>query len=419
MNANGEAPKLQALPPATGPLAGMTVLELGCYIAGPFATRLLADLGATVIKVETPDGGDPVRTWGEMVGGKSVWWSVHGRNKKSVTVNLKSEKGRQLVLDLVHSSRMVFENFKPGQLERWGLGPDVIKDANPKCVLVRISGYGQTGPIAKQPCFGVIGEAIGGLRHLTDQAPGTHDLPPVRTGVSLGDSLAGVYAAMAGLAAVHEQDASPDPQFRVVDVSLTESVLSLLEGCVPEYGLLGKVRQPTGSTLPTNAPSNAYPTRDGAWMLIAANSNPLWAKLASLMGRPELADDLAYRTNVERVQNVGTLDPMIAAWTRTIDSADLAKRLAEAQIPSSKIYTVEDICADEQYRARDMITPVEDPNFGEVLHPGAVPVISGYERKAAIRWAGPDLGAHTEEVLQEVVGLSSSRIAQLKQEGVV
>ncbi|WGD29659.1 CaiB/BaiF CoA-transferase family protein [Ancylobacter sp. WKF20] len=404
---------------ASGPLAGMTVLELGCYIAGPFAARLLADLGATVIKIETPDGGDPVRTWGEMQGGKSIWWSVHGRNKKSVTINVKTPEGRGLVLDLVKHARIIVENFKPGQIERWGIGPDEMVKANPTAVLVRISGYGQTGPIAQNPCFGVIGEAIGGLRHLTDQPPGTHELPPVRTGVSLGDSLAGVYAAMAALAAVHEQDNSESPVFRTVDVSLTESVLSLLEGCVPEYGLLGKIRQPTGSTLPTNAPSNAYPTKDGAWMLIAANSNPLWAKLAGLMGRPELADTPAYRTNVERVQNVRQLDAMIADWTRTIDSADLALRLEAAKIPSSKIYTVEDICSDAQYRARDMIAPVDDPNFGQVLHPGVVPVISGFDRRSAIRWPGPDLGAHTREVLQHLVGLSPESIAELEQQGVV
>ena len=195
----------------TGPLAGLTVLELGHFIAGPFCTRLLADMGATVIKVEPPGEGDPVRSWGEMVDGRSVWWSVHGRNKKSMTINLKTPEGRQLVLELVRRSRIVVENYRPGQLERWGLGPDVMESANPRCVLVRISGYGQTGPAHGNPAFGVIGEAIGGLRHLTDHPPGTSDLPPVRTGVSLGDSVAGMYGAMAALAAMHEQDTPKRP----------------------------------------------------------------------------------------------------------------------------------------------------------------------------------------------------------------
>jgi crotonobetainyl-CoA:carnitine CoA-transferase CaiB-like acyl-CoA transferase len=403
----------------TGPLAGLTVLELGHFIAAPFCTRLLADMGATVIKVEPPGDGDPVRSWGEMVDGRSVWWSVHGRNKKSITINLKSPEGRQLVLDLVRRSRIVVENYKPGQLERWGLGPDVMASTNPSCVLVRISGYGQTGPSHGNPAFGVIGEAIGGLRHLTDHPPGTSDLPPVRTGVSLGDSVAGMYGAMAALAAMHEQDTSEAPEFRTVDVALTESVFSLLEGCLPEYGLLGRVRQPTGPTLPTNAPSNAYPTADGAWVLIAANSNPLFAKLSGLMGQPKLANDPRYRGNAERVIHSMELDGLISAWTRQQTSADLVALLADTQIPATKIYTIADCHADPQFNARGMIQPVHDPAFGKVLHPGAVPVISGYERSKAVRWPGPDVGAHTTEILEEFLGLSAERSAELSKQGVV
>lgn len=403
---------------ATGPLAGMTVLEIGHFIAGPFCARLLADLGATVIKVETPGEGDPIRTWGEKVDGRSLWWSVHGRNKKSITVDIKSAAGRAIVLDLVRTARIVIENYRPGQLERWGIGPDAMEEVNPRCVLVRVSGYGQTGPARDAPAFGVIGEAMGGMRYLTNHPPEVSDLPSVRVGFSIGDSIAGIYGAMAALAAVHEQDAAAQPTFRTIDVALTETVLSLLEGCLPEYGKLGLVRQPTGSRLATASPSNAYPTRDNAWVLIAANSNPLFTRLAALMGEPELASDPRFLGNHERVQHVETLDAMIGAWTRAHDSADLVHLLAEAQIPATKIYTIEDVVADAQFNARGMIQKVADPHFGELLHPGVMPLISGFERAAAVRWPGPDIGAHTDEVLGDL-GYAPERIAELKRDGIV
>jgi formyl-CoA transferase len=396
----------------------MTVLELGHFIAGPYCTRLLADMGATVIKVETPGEGDPIRSWGEKVDGHSLWWSVHGRNKKSVTVNMKDPRGRDLVIELVRRARIVVENYRPGQIERWGLGPDVMEQANPRCVLVRVSGYGQSGPARDAPAFGVIGEAMGGMRHLTDHPPGTTGLPPVRTGFSIGDSIAGMYGAMAALAAVHEQDHAEKPVFRVVDVALTESVLSLLEGCLPEYGRLGLVREPTGSKLPTASPSNAYPSRDGAWILIAANSNPLFAKLATLIAQPELAADPRFLGNHERVQHVTVLDRIIGEWTVQHDSATLVALLADAQIPASKIYTIADIAQDAQFNARGMIQKVEDPRFGEVLHPGVVPLISGFDRAAAVRWSGPAVGQHTEEVLRDL-GLEPAQIEEFKRSGVV
>jgi crotonobetainyl-CoA:carnitine CoA-transferase CaiB-like acyl-CoA transferase len=396
----------------------MTVLELGHFIAGPYCTRLLADMGATVIKVETPGEGDPIRSWGEKVDGHSLWWSVHGRNKKSVTVNMKDPRGRDLVIELVRRARIVVENYRPGQIERWGIGPDVMEQANPRCVLVRVSGYGQSGPARDAPAFGVIGEAMGGMRHLTDHPPGTTGLPPVRTGFSIGDSIAGMYGAMAALAAVHEQDHAEKPVFRIVDVALTESVLSLLEGCLPEYGRLGLVREPTGSKLPTASPSNAYPSRDGAWVLIAANSNPLFAKLATLIGQPELAADPRFLGNHERVQHVTVLDRIIGEWTVQHDSATLVGLLADAQIPATKIYTIADIAQDAQFHARGMIQKVEDPRFGEVLHPGVVPLISGFDRAAAVRWSGPAVGQHTEEVLRDL-GLEPAQIEEFKRSGVV
>lgn len=403
---------------ATGPLAGMTVLEIGHFIAGPFCARLLGDMGADVIKIEPPGEGDPIRSWGEKVDGHSLWWSVHGRNKKSVTVNMKDARGRDIVLDLVRRARIVVENYRPGQLERWGLGPDAMAAANPRCVLVRVSGYGQTGPGRDAPAFGVIGEAMGGMRHLTDHPPGTSDLPPVRTGFSIGDSIAGIYGAMAALAAAHEQDHADAPTFRVVDVALTEAVLSLLEGCLPEYGKLGLVRQPTGSKLPTASPSNAYPSRDGAWVLIAANSNPLFAKLARLIGRPELAADPRFLGNHERVAHVTVLDRMIGDWTRQHDSAELVRLLAEAEIPATKIYTVADIAADAQFRARGMIQTVDDPRFGELLHPGVTPMVSGYDRAGGIRFPGVAVGANTDEVLG-AIGRTPDEIAALRRDKVV
>ncbi|BAT58800.1 formyl-coenzyme A transferase [Variibacter gotjawalensis] len=404
---------------ATGPLSGMTVLELCHFIAGPYCTRLLADMGATVIKIETPGEGDPIRTWGEKVDGRSLWWSVHARNKKSVTVNVKDPRGRDIVLNLVKRSRIVVENYRPGQIERWGLGPDVMAAANPRCVLVRISGYGQTGPNRDAPAFGVIGEAMGGMRYLTNHPADMTDLPSVRVGFSIGDSIAGMYGAMAALAAVHEQDNAEVPTFRTIDVALTESVLSLLEGCLPEFGKLGMVREPQGSRLATASPSNAYPTKDGAWVLIAANSNPLFARLSALMKQPELAKDPRFLGNHERVQNMDAIDRIIGDWTRAIESAELVRLLAEAQIPATKIFTIEDIAADKQFLARGMIQKVPDPYFkDELLHPGAMPIISGFDRAAAVRWTGPDVGEHTGDVLGEL-GLSADEIAALKKDGVV
>jgi formyl-CoA transferase len=265
---NSAAPAMLSTSPQ-GPLSGLRVLELGHFIAGPFCTRLLADLGSDVIKVEAPGQGDPVRSWGEIQGGKSsVWWSVHGCNKRCVTLNMKSARARTLLLSLLEKTDILVENYRPGQLERWGLGPEQLQlarpgQARPGLVLVRISGFGQNGPYAGRSAFGVIGEAIGGIRRLTAFPAGVTDLPPARTGISLGDSVAALYGAFGALAAVLDQRARGTKEVRIVDVALTESVLSLMEGCLPEYGVLGKVREPTGSTLPTNAPSNPYPCKDG------------------------------------------------------------------------------------------------------------------------------------------------------------
>src|SRR6516165_11739706 len=308
---------------SAGLLSGLRILEIGHFVAAPFCTRLLADLGAEVIKIEPP-GGDPVRQWGKQINGQSLWWSLHGRNKRSMTLNLKHPKAAAIVLRLVASCDALVENFRPGQLEKLGLGEQALKAARPDLVVAHISGFGQEGPYRDRAAFGVIGEAIGGLRYLSDHPPGVSSLPPVRVGISIGDSVAGVFAAFGIMAAVWQRDRQGgDRRGRSLDVALTDSILSLMEGMLPEYGALGVIRQPTGSRIPTAAPSNAYPTADGKWILIAANSDPLFAKLARLMEQPDLVADSRFKGNQARVQNVNELDAIIAAWSKRFTAAEL------------------------------------------------------------------------------------------------
>lgn len=399
-------------------LGGLCVLEIGHFIAAPFATRILGDLGADIIKVEPP-AGDPARQWGEQVEGKSLWWSMHGRNKRSIAVDLKHPRARDLILAMVPRCDAVIENFRPGQLERLGLGPEVLRKTRADLVIGHVSGYGQTGPYRDRAAFGVIGEAIGGLRHLTDHPPGTSDLPPVRVGVSIGDSVAGLYCAIGVLAALWQRDrAGGDRIGRTIDVALTESVLSLMEGMLPEYGALGRIKQPTGGGIATAAPTNAYPTADGAWMLIAANSEPLFARLMTLIGRPELIGAQGYAGNQQRVANAAALDTLIGEWTRGYDAATLGAMLERADIPSSKVYTAAEIAADPQYRERDMVREVDDPVHGRpILQAGIVPHVT--EAPGDVRWTGPAVGAHTDAVLRELAGLDDAAIAALRAEGVV
>lgn len=401
-----------------GVLTGLRVLEIGHFVAAPFATRLLADLGADIIKIEPPTG-DPARQWGAQIDGHSLWWSMHARNKRSVAIDLKHPRARALLLNLVGQCDAVIENFRPGQLARLGLGPDTLRAARPGLIVAHISGYGQTGPYRDRAAFGVIGEAIGGLRHLTDHPPGTSGLPPVRVGVSIGDSVAGLYAAIGVLAALWQRDrAGGDGGARTIDVALTESILSLMEGMLPEYGMLGKVKQPTGGGIATAAPTNAYPSADGAWILIAANSEPLFAKLMDLIGRPDLIGATGYDGNQARVANAATLDALIGEWTSQLPIRELTTMLAEADIPASKVYDAADIAADAQYKARDMVREVADAHFeNPVLQAGIVPHI--VETPATVRWAGPSIGAHTDEVLAELLKLDPPAIASLRADGVI
>lgn len=399
-----------------GPLHNFTVLELGHYVAAPFAGRLLADMGARVVKIEPP-GGDPLRGWGAAVNGNGMWFSIHGRNKLSVTLDLKKPGAKAAVLALARQADALIENFRPGQLEKLGLGPEALHAANPGLVIARISGHGQDGPYRDRPAFGAIGEALGGLRHLTGHPRGASDLAPPRAGVSISDDLAGMYAVMGILAAAWGRDAPGGAagarRGRVIDVSLTESVVSLLEGILPEYALLGRVRQPSGAGIPTAAPSNTYPTADRSWVVIGGNSDPIFARLAALIGRPEWATDPRFANNAARCANVAELDAAIAAWTRSHTAEAAEALLAAADVPACRFYTVADIAADPHFRARGAVLEVDDPLTGRTLHPGPVPRFDGLDPRASVAWAGPAIGAHTHAVLGGMLGLSESQIREI------
>jgi len=383
------------------PLNGLRILELGHYIAAPFCTRLLADLGAEVIKIEPPEG-DPVRGWGSNVDGHAVWFSVHGRNKLSVTLDLKSDEGREKILALAARSDALVENFRPGYLERIGLGPEALHKANPQLVIARISGYGQDGPYRDKPAFGAIGEAMGGLRHLTGH-PGQTDLPPPRCGVSISDDLAGMYGALALVSACWGIKGNPEAKGRIVDVDLVSSVFSLMEGMLPEYGLFGWVRQPQGAAIKTAAPTNTYPCADGKWLCVAGNSDLIFRRLMKAVGRPELGQDPRFATNALRCENVLELDAAIGDWTRTKPAAEAEAILESAEVPCSRLYDMADCAADPHFRARDIVMPVQDPLLGEVLHPAAPFRLDGVSPREMIRWTGPAAGAHNVQVFDQVL----------------
>lgn len=398
---------------AVGPMTGFRILEIGHYIAAPFASRLLADMGADVIKVEGPNG-DPVRSWGDQLEGQSIWWSVHGRNKRSITLNLKAEGAKDILGKLVQECDAIIENFRPGQLAKLGFSDEFFREQNPEVVICHISGYGQTGPLAKRACFGVIGEAIGGLRHLTDHMPGQSELPPVRTGISIGDSIAGLYGALGVVASLAAR--SPKAS-RTIDVALTESVLSVLEGTLPEYSITGKVREPSGGRIPTASPSNAFRTKDDKWVIIAANSDQLFAKLCNLMGSSDLPYDTRFSNNMARVANVDLLEDEISRWSKKYTGQDLENLLEEHDIPSCRVFRVTDIVADAQYNERNMVMQVEDRDLGPVTHPGAVPLFEGVPRN--VRWTGPKIGEHNEAVYCGILDIKPDRFHQLCSEGVI
>jgi crotonobetainyl-CoA:carnitine CoA-transferase CaiB-like acyl-CoA transferase len=399
----------------SGALEGVRVLELGQLLAGPFCGRLLGDLGAEIIKVEPPGKPDPLREWGHArYQGRSLWWAVQSRNKKCVTLNLRAERGQELLLELVREADAMVENFRPGTLERWGLGPDRLWEANPGLVLARVSGYGQTGPYASRAGFASVAEAMGGLRHIN----GFPDEPPPRIGISLGDSLAGMFAAQGVLAALYRRDALGHGRGQVVDVSLMEACFALLEGAVPEYDRLGIVRGPQGTSLTGVAPSNIFKSRDGTWMVIAANNDALFGRLAQVMGRPELAEDERFATHLARGEHQEELDGLIAEWAAEHDARELDERLNEAGVVCGPIYTIADIFRDPQFRARDMLIPHHDPGFGEYVGPGIVPKLS--DTPGEVRWSATwEEGSHNDEVYGELLGLSEDERARLREEGVL
>ncbi|WP_428493530.1 CaiB/BaiF CoA transferase family protein [Rhodopila sp.] len=384
------------------PLVGLKILEIGHYIAAPFCTRILADLGAEVIKLEPP-GGDPFRGWGAAKDRHSVWFSIHGRNKLSVELDLKRD--RDVLLKLAERADVLVENLRAGQLERLNIGPDVLHAVNPRLVIARISGYGQDGPYRDKPAFGAIGEAIGGLRHLTGHPGGATELPPPRCGISISDDLAGLYAAIGLLSALWQRDAIGTGKGRIVDVNLVDSVFSLMEGMLPEYALDGRVRQPAGAALLTASPTNTYPCADGRWLCIAGNSDLIFARLMAVIGRPEMAADPDYRTNGLRCDNRDRLDAAIAAWTRTQTAKDAEAALEAADVPCSRLFDIADCAADPHFRARQAVQDVEDPLIGRTLHPGPTIRLDGERAEDVVRWTGPAVGAHTEHVLHTLLGL--------------
>ena len=388
-------------PPRTGPLVGLKVLEIGHYIAGPFCTRILADLGAEVIKIEPP-GGDPVRGWGEHVNGNSVWFSVHGRNKLSVELDLKKDRDKALALAV--RADVLVENLRAGQLEKLGMGPEVLHKLNPRLVIARISGYGQDGPYRDKPAFGAIGEAMGGIRHLTAHPSGSTDLPPPRCGISISDDLAGMYAAIGLLSALWQRDVAGSNVGRVIDVNLIDSVFSLMEGMLPEYALDGRVRQPTGAAIQTASPTNTYPCSDGKWLAIAGNSDLIFARMMAAIGRPDLALDPRYKTNNGRCDHRAPLDAAIAAWTRTLSGAEAEAVLEAADVPCSRLFDIADCAKDPHFLARKSVISVDDALIGRTLHPGPAIRLDGDAPEAVIGWPGPALGAHNDYVFSTLLG---------------
>jgi crotonobetainyl-CoA:carnitine CoA-transferase CaiB-like acyl-CoA transferase len=395
------------------PLEGIKILELGNLVAAPFAGKILSEFGAEVIKVEEPTKGDPLRNWRVMHKDTSVWWYVQSRNKKSITVNMRDPEGQQIIRQLAEKVDVVLENFKPGTLERWGLGLEDLRKVNPSIIMTRVSGYGQTGPYREKPGFGSVAEAIGGLRYLT----GYPDLPPVRVGIAIGDLVAGLYAVIGTLMALRARDEDPGKQGQLVDVALYESVFSLLEGILPEYDLTGVVRERTGSTLPGIAPSNTYECADGNHLVIGGNGDKIFQRLMTAIGREDIAYDPTYSTNQGRADNVTFIDATIEEWTKQHPLKEAQRILDEVSVPVGPIYGIKEIVEDEQYIAREMLQEIELPDGKKVLVPGVVPKLS--ETPGEIIWSGPSLGQHNEEIYTEFMNFSFEEFKKLKEQGVI
>jgi formyl-CoA transferase len=394
------------------PLDDVRVVELGQLLAGPFCGQLLGDFGAEVIKVEDPGRGDPMRQWGrEKPYGKSLWWPVVARNKKSVTADLRTAEGQDLVRRLVERADVLVENFRPGTLERWGLSPEELWELNPGLVVTRVTGFGQSGPYAARAGYGSIGEAMGGIRYVT----GDPDRPPARAGISLGDSLAATFAALGTLVALHQRGRTGRGQ--VVDSAIYEAVLAMMESLLPEWQVAGYQRERTGTTLPNVSPSNVYPTADGEMVLVAANQDTVFRRLAEVMGQPELAADERYATHSARGQHMEELDRTIAGWTAGLGADELLERLHGNGVPAGRIYRAKDMFEDPHFAAREAIVRLAHPELGELAMHNVAPKLS--DSPGRVRHVGPELGEHNEEIYHGLLGLDGDAMSSLRAAGVI
>lgn len=397
--------------PTPGPLAGVRVLEAGQLLAGPFAATLMADQGADVIKVESPGVGDPMRVWGR-TDGKSLWWPVVGRNKRSVTLNLREKEGQELFLQLVAKSDIIVENFRAGTFEKWNLSYERLREVNPGIILVRVTGFGQTGPYAPRAGYGSIGEAMGGLRYIL----GDPDRQPSRAGISIGDSLAAMHATVGALSALQHRNRTGEGQ--VVDASIYESVLAMMESLVTEWDQAGYQRERTGAILPNVAPSNVYPTKDGQLILIAANQDSVSSRLFTMMGHPEWSEPgHPYSTHVGRGKDQEHLDELISEWTVTVGAEELLDMMDVGGVPAGRIYKAADMLEDPQFQARESIVEVPDQNFGTLKMQNVVPKLSA--TPGSIRWTGPELGQHNEDVYGDLLGIGEAERAELTVNGII
>jgi formyl-CoA transferase len=396
----------------TGPLKGLRLIEMGTLLAGPFCGQLMGDFGAEVIKVEPPKQGDPMRVWGrEKAHGQSLWWPVVARNKKSVTLNLREAEGQAIARDLISKADFLLENFRPGTMERWNLGYEELAKINPGLIMIRVSGFGQTGPYSVRAGFGAVGESMGGLRYVC----GDPSTPPSRMGISIGDSLAATFACIGGLAALHHREKTGEGQ--VVDSAIYEAVLNMMESLITEYDKGGYIRERTGAILPNVAPSNIYPTKDEQFILIAANQDTVFKRLCDAMGQPELGEDERYATHTARGAVQKELDDLISEWTQTLDAKKLEELMEEHGIPSGKIYTPIDMLEDAHFRAREAIVTTMHPTFGELKMQNVAPKLS--KTPGNIRRPGPELGQHNEEIYGGVLDMNSEQISELAEKGII
>ena len=394
-----------------GPLSNLRVIEMGTLLAGPFCGQLLGDFGADVIKVEPPGQGDPMRAWGrEKAGGKSLWWPVVGRNKKAITLDLRQAEGQEVLKELVAKADFLLENFRPGTMEKWGLGYDVLSKINPGLIMIRVSGYGQTGPYSKQAGFGAIGEAMGGLRYVV----GDPSTPPSRMGISIGDSLAATFACVGALSALNYRAQTGRGQ--VIDSAIYEAVLNMMESLVTEYDKVGYVRERTGAILPNVAPSNVYTTKDSL-VLIAANQDTVFGRLVEAMGRPELAKDPRYVSHTTRGANQKELDELIDRWTQTLTTQQVLELMEEHGVPAGQIYRAPEMLTDPHFQARNAIREVPHPDFGTLKMQNVAPRLS--ETPGGIRSPSPQLGEHNEDIYRRLLGMSLERYAQLQANKVI